>query len=210
MSTTAITVRRRCWSPRPLGVDLLRAVLLGVQRVVRRRAGRRAVRARAVTAADEAAAAVAARRAGRMTLLTLGRMPFAMSNDGTGAEVTARFFRLTSVERPRLRPARAPVRWPVTRPPRRARRAAADWPDPRVLDEVVAELRTLPPLVFAGECDELKERLGAVARGEAFLLQGGDCAETFADAHRRRDPRQDQDAAADGGRADLRRAGCRW
>jgi 3-deoxy-7-phosphoheptulonate synthase len=56
------------------------------------------------------------------------------------------------------------------------------WPDPAVLDEVVAELRTLPPLVFAGECDQLTERLGAVARGEAFLLQGGDCAETFVDA----------------------------
>ena len=40
----------------------------------------------------------------------------------------------------------------------------------------------LPPLVFAGECDALKERLGAVARGEAFLLQGGDCAETFVDS----------------------------
>ncbi len=38
----------------------------------------------------------------------------------------------------------------------------------------------MPPLVFAGECDQLKERLAAVARGEAFLLQGGDCAETFA------------------------------
>ena len=38
----------------------------------------------------------------------------------------------------------------------------------------------LPPLVFAGECDQLRERLAAVARGEAFLLQGGDCAETFA------------------------------
>jgi 3-deoxy-7-phosphoheptulonate synthase len=57
-----------------------------------------------------------------------------------------------------------------------------EWPDPAVLDEVVAELRTLPPLVFAGECDQLTERLGAVARGEAFLLQGGDCAETFVDA----------------------------
>ncbi len=56
------------------------------------------------------------------------------------------------------------------------------WPDPAVLDEVVAELRTRPPLVFAGECDQLTERLGAVARGEAFLLQGGDCAETFVDA----------------------------
>ena len=37
----------------------------------------------------------------------------------------------------------------------------------------------MPPLVFAGECDDLKAKLAAVARGEAFLLQGGDCAETF-------------------------------
>ncbi len=56
-----------------------------------------------------------------------------------------------------------------------------DWPDRAALDDVVAQLRVLPPLVFAGECDALKERLGAVARGEAFLLQGGDCAETFVD-----------------------------
>ncbi|MCX9190816.1 3-deoxy-7-phosphoheptulonate synthase class II [Carbonactinospora thermoautotrophica] len=55
-----------------------------------------------------------------------------------------------------------------------------DWPDVDELARVVAELETLPPLVFAGECDQLKQRLGAVARGEAFLLQGGDCAETFA------------------------------
>ena len=41
-------------------------------------------------------------------------------------------------------------------------------------------LESLPPLVLAAECDQLKERLSAVARGEAFLLQGGDCAETFA------------------------------
>ncbi len=57
-----------------------------------------------------------------------------------------------------------------------------DWPDQAVLDEVTGALRLLPPLVFAGECDALKERMGAVARGEAFLLQGGDCAETFVDA----------------------------
>jgi 3-deoxy-7-phosphoheptulonate synthase len=56
------------------------------------------------------------------------------------------------------------------------------WPDRAVLDGVVEQLRALPPLVFAGECDQLKDRLGAVARGEAFLLQGGDCAETFADS----------------------------
>jgi 3-deoxy-7-phosphoheptulonate synthase len=45
---------------------------------------------------------------------------------------------------------------------------------------VTAELGAQPPLVFAGECDQLKERMAAVARGEAFVLQGGDCAETFA------------------------------
>jgi 3-deoxy-7-phosphoheptulonate synthase len=57
-----------------------------------------------------------------------------------------------------------------------------DWPDPRRLAEVTGELAGLPPLVFAGECDVLRERLAAVARGEAFVLQGGDCAETFAGA----------------------------
>ena len=54
-----------------------------------------------------------------------------------------------------------------------------EWPDPARVDAVTAELSTQPPLVFAGECDQLKERLAAVARGEAFVLQGGDCAELF-------------------------------
>ena len=54
------------------------------------------------------------------------------------------------------------------------------YPDPAAVDAAVSRLRTQPPLVFAGECDELTEKIGAVARGEAFLLQGGDCAETFA------------------------------
>ena len=57
-----------------------------------------------------------------------------------------------------------------------------DWPDPERLRAVTGELAGLPPLVFAGECDVLRERLAAVARGEAFVLQGGDCAETFAGA----------------------------
>jgi 3-deoxy-7-phosphoheptulonate synthase len=57
-----------------------------------------------------------------------------------------------------------------------------DWPDPGRLQAVTDELAGLPPLVFAGECDMLRERLAAVARGEAFVLQGGDCAETFAGA----------------------------
>jgi len=56
------------------------------------------------------------------------------------------------------------------------------WPDHAELDHVVEQLRAMPPLVFAGECDELKVRLAAVARGQAFLLQGGDCAETLAGA----------------------------
>ncbi|WP_030373246.1 class II 3-deoxy-7-phosphoheptulonate synthase [Streptomyces rimosus] len=53
------------------------------------------------------------------------------------------------------------------------------WPDEAARDAVVAELRAAAPLVFAEECDRLRDRLAAVARGEAFLLQGGDCAETF-------------------------------
>ncbi|MFC5178963.1 class II 3-deoxy-7-phosphoheptulonate synthase [Nocardioides taihuensis] len=53
------------------------------------------------------------------------------------------------------------------------------YPDAAAVDAAVARLRTFPPLVFAGECDDLTTKIGAVARGEAFLLQGGDCAETF-------------------------------
>ena len=54
------------------------------------------------------------------------------------------------------------------------------YPDAAAVELAVSRLRSCPPLVFAGECDELKAKIGAVARGEAFLLQGGDCAETFA------------------------------
>ncbi len=56
------------------------------------------------------------------------------------------------------------------------------WPDPEAVAAASAELATLPPLVFAGEIDVLRSRLARAARGEAFLLQGGDCAETFAGA----------------------------
>ncbi|MGZ6753229.1 MAG: 3-deoxy-7-phosphoheptulonate synthase, partial [Nocardioides sp.] len=54
------------------------------------------------------------------------------------------------------------------------------YPDRAAVDSAVQRLRTAPPLVFAGECDDLKAKIAAVTRGEAFLLQGGDCAETFA------------------------------
>ena len=53
------------------------------------------------------------------------------------------------------------------------------WPDPVALEESIAKLRKMPPLVFAGECDQLTDRLAAAGRGEAFVLTGGDCAETF-------------------------------
>jgi 3-deoxy-7-phosphoheptulonate synthase len=56
------------------------------------------------------------------------------------------------------------------------------WPDPVELEQVRAELGKLPPLVFAGEVDTLRNRLAQAAEGKAFLLQGGDCAETFVDA----------------------------
>ena len=56
-----------------------------------------------------------------------------------------------------------------------------DYPDTDALAAVTAKLATYPPLVFAGEARELKAALGRVARGEAFLLQGGDCAESFAE-----------------------------
>ena len=64
-------------------------------------------------------------------------------------------------------------------------RAAAQqprWPDPAGLAAAVDELRSVPPLVTAHEVRTLRERLASVAAGEAFLLQGGDCAETFAAA----------------------------
>jgi len=57
-----------------------------------------------------------------------------------------------------------------------------DWRDPDAVAAVSAEIATLPPLVFAGEVDALRERLARAASGRAFLLQGGDCAETFAGA----------------------------
>ncbi|MEE8350740.1 MAG: 3-deoxy-7-phosphoheptulonate synthase class II [Rhodospirillales bacterium] len=57
------------------------------------------------------------------------------------------------------------------------------YPDAGALESVEARLKRMPPLVFAGEARNLKRQLGRVANGEAFLLQGGDCAESFAEFH---------------------------
>ena len=56
------------------------------------------------------------------------------------------------------------------------------WPDRAALRAVVADLHRRAPLTLAEECDRLRDKIAAVARGDAFLLQGGDCAETFAAA----------------------------
>lgn len=56
------------------------------------------------------------------------------------------------------------------------------WPDAAALRRTTDRLTQVPPLVFAGEADRLREQLAAASRGEAFVLQGGDCAEIFAEA----------------------------
>jgi 3-deoxy-7-phosphoheptulonate synthase len=58
-----------------------------------------------------------------------------------------------------------------------------EYPDPAAVEAVVGTLRNYPPLVFAGEARRLKALLRDVAEGRAFLLQGGDCAESFAEFH---------------------------
>lgn len=57
------------------------------------------------------------------------------------------------------------------------------YPDQAALDKVLGELKQYPPLVFAGEARTLKSRLADVCNGKAFLLQGGDCAESFSEFH---------------------------
>ena len=56
-----------------------------------------------------------------------------------------------------------------------------EYPDQAALQAVEKQLASYPPLVFAGEARNLKAQLGRVASGEGFLLQGGDCAESFTD-----------------------------
>ena len=58
-----------------------------------------------------------------------------------------------------------------------------EYPDKKELDIVLSKIKDFPPLVFAGETRHLKEQLADVVDGKAFLLQGGDCAESFAEFH---------------------------
>jgi 3-deoxy-7-phosphoheptulonate synthase len=71
-------------------------------------------------------------------------------------------------------------RWsPASWRERPAKHIPADYPDPGEVTRVEDDLRRMPPLVFAGEARRLKSLLADVAAGKAFLLQGGDCAESF-------------------------------
>ncbi len=60
-----------------------------------------------------------------------------------------------------------------------AKHIPEDYPDVAALADVETRLKAFPPLVFAGEVRKLKQQLASVAAGDAFLLQGGDCAESF-------------------------------
>src|ERR687885_107942 len=76
-----------------------------------------------------------------------------------------------------------PERWTPDSWRRRPIAQAPHYPDPQALADVEKLLTTFPPLVFAGEARALKKALARVAAGRAFLLQGGDCAESFAEHH---------------------------
>ncbi len=72
----------------------------------------------------------------------------------------------------------SPVAWrgkPVEQQP--------DYPDAVALDATIDKIRSFPPLIFAGEALEMRRQLAEVCAGRAFLLQGGDCAESFAEFH---------------------------
>jgi 3-deoxy-7-phosphoheptulonate synthase len=73
------------------------------------------------------------------------------------------------------------VSWEPSSWRRRSAAQQPEWPDSNVLDAALAELRAMPPLVFAGEARSLKASLAHVAQGDGFLLHAGDCAESFAE-----------------------------
>jgi 3-deoxy-7-phosphoheptulonate synthase len=75
----------------------------------------------------------------------------------------------------------APVTWTPESWQARAAQQQVQYPDDAALQRVVDEMRRLPPLVTSWEVESLKAQLAKAARGEAFLLQGGDCAESFDD-----------------------------
>src|SRR5262245_40348591 len=71
--------------------------------------------------------------------------------------------------------------WSPTSWQKHAYLQAATYADEDQLNKVVAQLTTLPPLITSGEVKHLKKEIARAGRGEAFMLQGGDCAESFHD-----------------------------
>ncbi len=82
-----------------------------------------------------------------------------------------------------VKPHVLPEPWSPDRWRGRPVRQQAEYPEPAALAAVETEIRRFPPLVFAGEARRLREALARVSLGQAFLLQGGDCAESFAEFH---------------------------
>lgn len=82
-----------------------------------------------------------------------------------------------------VKPAVVPEPWRPDGWRQRPIKQVPDYPDPEKLQTVEAELKRFPPLVFAGEARRLRDALAQVVEGKAFLLQGGDCAESFAEFH---------------------------
>src|SRR3989304_6152289 len=74
-----------------------------------------------------------------------------------------------------------PERWTPDSGRKKPIQQVPDYPDRQALVDIEKQLATFPPLVVAGEARILKKALAKVAAGEAFLLQGGDCAESFAE-----------------------------
>ena len=74
-----------------------------------------------------------------------------------------------------------PATWTPSSWRGRPARHQPDWPDPDAANAAREQLSAMPPLVFAGEARDLQASLGEVAAGRAFLLQAGDCAESFND-----------------------------
>jgi 3-deoxy-7-phosphoheptulonate synthase len=76
-----------------------------------------------------------------------------------------------------------PKDWSPTSWRRKPALQQPNYPEPERLERALEELAQLPPLVTSWEIERLKSQLAEAARGERFLLQGGDCAETFADCN---------------------------
>src|SRR4051812_50198604 len=76
-----------------------------------------------------------------------------------------------------------------------------EWPDAGRAEIAREQLRSMPPLVFAGEARALQDALAEVAAGRAFLLQAGDCAEAFHDTPAGGDPQEPQNPLPEAGLA---------